>query len=93
MFLFLSNLAAVELVAVSLRAGHHVHQMTRGHQDSGRGWSYLERKGRQMGILVKAWTAVYVVDTWVAKDELESIAVLCMGELINVVVELGLLTC
>lgn len=46
-----------------------------------------------MGMLVKAWTAVCVVNTWVAKDGLESIAGLCVGGLINVVVELGLLTC
>lgn len=44
-------------------------------------------------MLVKNWTAVCVVDTWVAKDEWESIAGLCVGGLINLVVELGLLTC
>lgn len=54
--------------------------------------SIWEGKGRQIGMLVKAWTAVCVVDTWVAKDEWESIVGLCVCGLISIVVGLGLLT-
>jgi len=57
------------------------------------GWFFKDGKGKEMGVLVTAWTAVCVVDTWVAKDAWESIAGLCVDGLINVVVELGLLTC